>query len=99
MKSAIHGSVITPGCSRAIGATSPEFVTFLHEGCRRTGYRLADHGRTWGVYHEKPLHEFDLETEAGFLAANRLENLRVRRLHNGIHCASTETELPELFSR
>ena len=97
VKSAIHGGAIPPACSRAIGATSPEFVAFLRDGCQRLGYRLADHGRTWGVYHVKHLHEFDLETEAGFRAANRLANLRVRRLHNGIHCASTEPTSPELF--
>ncbi len=97
VKSAIHGGSIPPRCSRAIGATSSDFATFLREGCQRLGYRLADHGKTWGVYHEKPLHGFDLETEAGFRAANRLANLRVKRLHNGISCASTETASPELF--
>lgn len=84
-------------CSRAIGATPSEFMAFLREGCERQGYRLADHGRTWGVYHEKPLHVFDLETEAGFREANLLSNLRVRRLHNGTQCASTERESLELF--
>lgn len=96
VKSAIHGGVISPRCSRVIGATSSEFVSFLCRGCQRQGFRLSDHGRTWGVYHIEPLHNFALETEAGFLAANRLTNLRVSMLHNGIHCASTEPAFPEV---
>lgn len=98
VKSAIHGGAISPKCSRVIGATPSEFGAFLRLGCQRQGYRLSDHGRTWGVYHIEPLHKFALETEAGFLAANRLANLRVSRLHNGIHCASTELTSPELFT-
>lgn len=97
VKSTIHGGAIPPKCSRAISATSSEFFSFLRDGCQRLGYRLADHGKTWGVYHVTPLHEFELETEAGFRAANRLANLLVGKLHNGAHCASTEPTSCELF--
>jgi hypothetical protein len=51
------------------------------EGCQREGFAPEDYGRTWGIYHVQPIHVFDLTTTAGLRAANRLENLRVDRLH------------------
>ena len=76
-----NGSPIPRVCAYVIGASSEEIRSVLLEGCQRFGFAPEDYGRTWGIYHVQPIHVFDLATTAGLCAANRLENLRVDRLH------------------
>jgi hypothetical protein len=76
------GRPIPSLCVFVIGASPEEVRAFLLEGCQRGGFAPEDYGRTWGIYHVQPIHVFDLKTTAGLRAANRLENLRVDRLHN-----------------
>lgn len=76
------GGPIPSLCAFVMGASSEEIRSYLLEGCQREGFAPEDYGRTWGIYHVQPIHIFDLETMEGLRAANRLENLRVDRLHN-----------------
>ena len=80
--SVIYGAAIPPAVSRVIGATGKRFLEFLETECARMGLRLESYGRTWGIYRRRPLAKFNLADPAEYIAANRLGNLRVARLHN-----------------
>lgn len=99
--SVIHGSAMAPKAIRTIGTTPGDFLQFLAEGCARLGVRLEDYGSTWGIYRCRELRDFNLESDADFLAANRLENLKVARLHNAPRTtrkrSDDRSESPQLF--
>jgi hypothetical protein len=76
------GGPVPNWCAYVIGASPEEIRAFLLEGCQRGGFAPEDYARSWAIYHVQPIHVFDLRTTAGLRAANRLENLRVDRLHN-----------------
>lgn len=99
--SALHGGAVAPEALRIIGVTAGEWRAFLAAGCARLGLRLADYGRTWGIYRRRQLRRFNLASDADFHAANQLGNLKVDHLHNAPHAAnpaaSTNGETPSLF--
>jgi len=99
--SVIHGGTMAPKAIRITGVTPAEFLQFVTDGCARLGLRLKDYGTTWGIYRLRELREFNLASDAEFLAANRIENLKVAPLHNAPrvtrHRSVDSDESPELF--
>lgn len=94
-----NGGPIPSLCAFVMGASPEEIRFFLLEGCRRGGFAPEDYGRKWGIFHNQPIHVFDLTTTAGLRAANRLENLRADRLHNARpRPVPSQADLPNLFA-
>lgn len=79
---AIAGLPFTGRMAYSIGVSSLEFREWLDSECDQKRFQLKDYGKRWQIYHKRELSRFDLQRNSECLAANRLENLEVRKCHN-----------------